>query len=60
MQVEGNKGQSLLIQFNAQFVDFLAVGQQPPHPQGVVVEVAAGVGVGRDVHVVQLHLPVAD
>ena len=60
VDVEGNQGEALLIDGDAQFVDLFAVGQQPAGPEGLVVEVGAGVGVGGDVDVVQLQLSLAD
>ena len=60
MHVEGDQGEALLVEGTPQLVDLAPVGQQLAHPQRVVVEVAAGVAVGRDVHVVQLHLAIAD
>ena len=37
VDVERNQGEALLIDGDAQFVDFFAVGQQPAGPEGLVV-----------------------
>ena len=36
------------------------MGQQPAHPQRLMVEIAAGLLMAGNVHVVQLQLPLAD
>ena len=60
VQVEGDQGEALLIEGHPQFFDLAPVGQQFAHSQGLVVEVGPGMGVGGDVHVVELQLPLAD
>ena len=60
MHVERDQGQSFLIKLSPQLVDFASVGQQPAHTQGIVVVIPACMGVGRDMHVVQLHFAFAD
>ncbi len=60
VKVQGNQGQSLLLQGDAKFGDLAPVCQELSHPQGLVVEEPTRMAVGRDVHVVQLQLAIAD
>ena len=60
MELQWNQGEPFLIQVNPQLVDLTPMGEQAPDPQGVVVEVGPRMAVGRNVHVVQLHLAIAD
>ena len=60
MQVEWNQGEPFFLEVTPQLVDFAAMGEEAPHPEGVVIEIAAGVGVRGDVNVVKLEFAASD
>ena len=59
-EVKWDQGESFLFELTPQFVDFAAMGEQASHPQWVVIEIAAGVGVRGDVNVVEVQFSAPD
>ena len=60
MQIEGNQGEPFLFEVTPQFVDFAAMGEEAPHPQWLVIEIPAGMGVRGDMNVVKVQFSASD
>ena len=60
MQVERNECESFLLEVTSKLVNLAAMCEESPDPEWVVIEVAAGMGVRGDVHVVEVEFASSD
>ena len=60
VNIQRDQGEPFGVELTPELVDLAAMGQQPAHPQRLMVEVAAGLFMAGNVHVVQLQLALAD